>query len=254
LSKTKKNVKKRRRIKNVTTLSLVSVSHIYSTHLFSLYLTHYAHKPYLFVHDEYCNRISLLYDDLLVRILSNHTTCESVTTTTLLKWWIKGFRGVTCLKLDDKNGSLLHVLQKTQLQIDLKKFNLSSVLCWNGNINNHIERSVWKKVEMNLEFDTLPFMVYWTIILLDLSSTPVLLWSWNFIICALWDFIYCLFAFAQYSFSAASRFWRSCGFCLMVFYILFETENLSFFLVFAIPFYKWFLVICLSCWLRFHMS
>jgi len=49
LSKKKKEMKrkekKRWRIENVKTLSLVSVSHTNCTHLLSLYLTHNTHTP-----------------------------------------------------------------------------------------------------------------------------------------------------------------------------------------------------------------
>ena len=99
-----------------------------------------------------------------------------------------------------------------------------------------------------------PFMVYWTSISLDLSLTPVLWWSWNFIVCALGRFYLlppCLRSkrflrfesnltpnqFSIHFYLLCPGFLRSCGFSLLVFFLWFETENPSIFLVFVVSFY-----------------
>jgi hypothetical protein len=70
-------------------------------------------------------------------------------------------------------------------------------LRWNGNI---------------IYLDTLSFMVYWTFISLDFSSTPVLWWSWNFIMCALVRFYLLPLCLRSIRFSSLSLIWYQISF------------------------------------------
>jgi len=71
-------------------------------------MTNMVEEEYNEDHDQ----ISLLFDDLLVWIISKLTTRESVATSTLSKRWIKVLSSVNCQELDGEDGLLLHVLQE----------------------------------------------------------------------------------------------------------------------------------------------
>ncbi|AES77941.2 putative F-box domain, FBD domain, leucine-rich repeat domain, L domain-containing protein [Medicago truncatula] len=101
------------------------------------------------------DRISSLSDDLLVRILSNLHTRESVSTCVLSKRWVHVFKALTCLRLDDENGSLLDALDEMRHRTDLTSFDLSIFTRRSGDIVTVAEKAVRNIVRLNLSLNSL---------------------------------------------------------------------------------------------------
>jgi len=228
-------------------------------------MTNMVEEEYNEDHDQ----ISLLFDDLLVWIISKLTTRESVATSTLSKRWIKVLSSVNCQELDGEDGLLLHVLQEMWLRTDLNKYNLIIVLRRHGNIINHIKSGVRKKVELNLGLRSLSIYGMLNIYLTQpVFNTSALVELKLHRVCngeilftaslpSLKTLSHVRFWFENKSvfhslLSVASRVLEE----LQIWYLFSLIWDRGFepFLVFSVSFYTRYLGRCLSCWLGFHLS